>query len=71
MIVEVDKVLPFGMFSTIIVFEGIDEETGERIRFGMDHRPAREVRQAVAEGYPVRCAVPDYMVLSRREGLVE
>ena len=63
MIVEVDKVLPFGMFDTIIVFEGTDEETGDRIRFGADHRPAREIREALDQGMSPRCDVPDYMVV--------
>lgn len=38
-----------GMFDTVVRFHGLDEEGGE-VTFGVDHRPARDLAEAVARG---------------------
>ena len=56
---------PFDVFDTIIVFTGEDPETGETFLFAADHRPAREIRAALAHGEQPLVDVPDYMLLRR------
>lgn len=51
---------------TIIVFTGTDDETGDRVTFGADHRPATALYEAALEqSEPVAAEVEPYQVLSR------
>lgn len=43
MTLTLEAVEPFGLFDTIITFTGRDED-GVLHRFGVDHRPARDLR---------------------------
>jgi hypothetical protein len=62
MTVDVDTVVADE--GTIIVLEGTDRETGDRILFGADHRPAGHVIEALAAtGEPVPCEVGSWQVL--------
>lgn len=42
-------VRPFGMFDTVILFESIDDD-GNHHTVAVDHRPARDIRLALARG---------------------
>lgn len=54
---------PYGLFDTIIVFHGRDED-GKVFRFAVDHRPAREVRRVIeGEGGELDCYVEDWQIL--------
>ncbi len=44
--VQVTGVRPSGMFDTVITFTGIDVDTGNNVVFAVDHRPARDLREA-------------------------
>lgn len=55
-------------FSTIGVGEGINVDTGERVRFGGDHRPMRDLAFAVEREQRVLVEVEDWQVLGRFGG---
>jgi uncharacterized protein (DUF2249 family) len=57
--IEVDTVHPYDLFSTIITFTGTDLNTGERVTFGVDHRPARDIRWALEAEYAEHPTVYD------------
>jgi hypothetical protein len=51
---------------TVVVFTGTDEETGDKVSFGADHRPAQELYDAALEqSEPVVAEVDDFQVLRR------
>ncbi len=68
MIVEVNEVVhPVGMSDTIIKFKGITP-TGDTVTFGVDHRPAKALFEAMkeaAEGNdpPIRAEIEDWQIL--------
>ena len=41
--VFIDTVHPFGVFDTVILFDGEVVATGERVTVAADHRPARGI----------------------------
>ena len=71
MIVEVtDVVRPIGLFDTIIKFKGISPD-GEIVTFGVDHRPARDLFEAVKEAAeyndpPVMAEVESWQILKTK-----
>ncbi len=49
---------------TVWVFEGIDPETGDGVRFGADHRMGQAIYEGLsADEDDVVAEVPDYLVL--------
>jgi hypothetical protein len=51
---------------SVIVFTGTDDATGDRVTFGADHRPARDLYEAALEqSEPVVAEVDDFQVLRR------
>lgn len=58
-----------GMFSTVATCVGIDAETKEVVRFGVDHRPANALGRAIvaageAGELPPLAELEDWQVLS-------
>lgn len=39
---------PIANEGSVIILEGIDEETGESVHFACDHRPARDILDALS-----------------------
>lgn len=69
MIVQVTEVVrPIGMFDTIIKFKGISP-AGDIVTFGVDHRPAKDLFEAMQEAAeyndpPLMTEIRDWQVLS-------
>lgn len=69
MIVEVNKVIhPIGMMDTIIKFEGTNT-ADEKVTFGVDHRPAKELFGAMKQAHkngldPILAEVDEWQILS-------
>lgn len=62
--ITITGVLPYGMFDTIIVFEGVDVN-GLGVRIGVDHRPARELIKVLDHGNEAEVAVEPWQVIGR------
>lgn len=69
-VIRITGVRPFGLFDTIIVFEAEVLEsaetlnaTGRKVTIGVDHRPAREIREALAAGEDVVTTVEPWQIV--------
>lgn len=65
MIVYVDTE-PTGSGS-VLLFTGTEEETGDSITFGVDHRPAGHLVDMIDEQGEVPCFVEDWQVIRRQK----
>ncbi len=63
--VEVTVVHQFGLYDTLITFTGTDVDSGDLVRFGVDHRPARDIREALRQGELPMVEVEEWAILSR------
>ena len=50
---------------SVVIFEGIEDETGDVIRFGVDQRHAYALYQACANGESPVVAVPEWSLIRR------
>jgi hypothetical protein len=50
---------------SVLIFEGIDVETGDEVRFVCDHSVAEPIWWAITAGEEPECAVPDWAVVRR------
>jgi len=48
--VELQRVRPFDPFDSVIVFDGVRLSDGGPVSLAVDHRPARQIREALADG---------------------
>ena len=51
-------------YSTLGYAEGVDEETGERVRFAGDHRPMRDIGEDLERGGSPVAEVEDWQVFA-------
>lgn len=64
--VEVLGVRSAEAFATVHVFDGIDVDTGDQIVFAVDHRPARDLREALSDPeVEVYAELEGWQILSR------
>lgn len=61
--VMVNGVRPYGMFSTILIFDVTDIDDESNLVIGVDHRPARELRAALDAGELPIVEVEDWQVI--------
>lgn len=49
---QITSVLPFGMFDTVVQFRAqrLSGRFGRTVLIAVDHRPARDIREALASG---------------------
>ena len=50
---------------SVLIFAGIDVETGDEVRFVCDHSVAEPIWWAITAGEEPECAVPDWAVVRR------
>lgn len=50
---------------SVLIFEGIDAETGDEVRFVCDHSVAEPIWWAITAGEEPECAVPGWAVVRR------
>jgi hypothetical protein len=50
---------------SIVLFQGIDSD-GAIVNFGVDHRPARDILDAIEAGEDPVAYVPEWAILARR-----
>ena len=62
-----DTWVPPMPMDTIVVFTGSTGDGG-RVKFGVDHRPARELQQMIEDNGPTECSVEGWQVLRYEEG---
>lgn len=62
--VSVEEPGEYGLLSTVVPFTGTDLDSGERVKFAVDHRPARHLLHALAHGEEPVVEVEDWQVLS-------
>lgn len=59
-----DKSYPVRSTDTVLVFEGVVEGTDERVRFGVDHRMAWPILEAIdLDGEALCVDVPAWSIL--------
>lgn len=52
-----------GLFDTVVTGTAEDVDSGRRVRFGGDHRPMRDVREALAAGDEVLVDLEGWQIL--------
>lgn len=73
--VTVTRVASAAPMASLWFFEGEEVESGDTVRFAVDHRPARHLAaevafaQALPTGDPVVAEVEEWQVLSRRPAI--
>lgn len=64
--VDVEKIEPFGPMDTVVVGVGIETGGIDKIRFGIDRRMVWDISAALEMGDPVTVTVANWAVLSRK-----
>jgi len=64
-LVLVESVQPYDPSSTVIVFDGLDNLTGDTITFAVDHRPAQAIIAALDNDEEILLDLPDWAIIRR------
>ena len=64
-LVLVESVHPHDPSSLVIVFEGVDNLTGDTITFALDHRPALAIGAALDNDEEILLDLPNSAIISR------